>query len=393
MSLKLYKSSNWWYADLLLNGQRKTVNLNVEVRGKRPESLRKRGDIHFEDSRREAQRAHDDVKDGMRSERERLRLMEKIRFAGGGKSMMLREVAGYAGKELRRGERSEKYVLECISILENFEKALPSGSAVDQVSRAMVGNWFAALEGSARTRNKKLKCVQWLFRQLIADGFLEVSPAGGLRPVRGPVKHRAPLSEEEVDRVKAVAGDFLPVVVCGLSTGLRLGDCVRLRYESIDFMEGWISVKTEKTGSRVEIPLAPELRAVLKTNRKKGFCFPKYAAMSRDAPSAIYMKIRKRAGVAKDFHCLRVTWITNAISRGVPMDIVRKVTGHQTVDVVLKHYLAPDRAAMRRAFTAAGVLPASAAEEFAELVRMLERLNPEQLERVRKYAKSFLLDG
>jgi len=38
-----------------------------------------------------------------------------------------------------------------------------------------------------------------------------------------------------------------------------------------------------------------------------------------------------------------------ALSAGVPMELVRRVTGHSTVEVVLKYYFRPDREAFRTA--------------------------------------------
>ncbi len=62
-----------------------------------------------------------------------------------------------------------------------------------------------------------------------------------------------------------------------------------------------------------------------------------------------------KAASVYDWHALRTTWITLALSAGVPMELVRRVTGHATVDVVLKHYFRPDREAFRAAL--AGALP------------------------------------
>ncbi len=60
-----------------------------------------------------------------------------------------------------------------------------------------------------------------------------------------------------------------------------------------------------------------------------------------------------RQASVKDFHSLRTTWITMALSAGVPMELVRRVTGHSTVDVVLKHYFRPGREAFRDALETA----------------------------------------
>ncbi|MCH8511648.1 MAG: tyrosine-type recombinase/integrase [Kiritimatiellae bacterium] len=52
---------------------------------------------------------------------------------------------------------------------------------------------------------------------------------------------------------------------------------------------------------------------------------------------------RKNAASVRDWHALRVTFVTIALSAGVPMELVRRITGHKTVDIVLKHYFRPDR--------------------------------------------------
>ena len=56
-----------------------------------------------------------------------------------------------------------------------------------------------------------------------------------------------------------------------------------------------------------------------------------------------------RAASVLDWHALRVTWVTLALSSGVPMEVVKLVTGHKTVEVVLRHYFKPGREQMRLA--------------------------------------------
>lgn len=60
----------------------------------------------------------------------------------------------------------------------------------------------------------------------------------------------------------------------------------------------------------------------------------------------------RRASI-RDFHSFRVTWVTLALTAGVPLELVQKVTGHKTVDVVLKHYFQPGREEFRRALQSA----------------------------------------
>jgi hypothetical protein len=56
----------------------------------------------------------------------------------------------------------------------------------------------------------------------------------------------------------------------------------------------------------------------------------------------------RRASI-RDFHSFRVTWITIALAAGVPLELVQRVTGHRTVEVVMKHYFRPGREEFRAA--------------------------------------------
>ncbi len=63
---------------------------------------------------------------------------------------------------------------------------------------------------------------------------------------------------------------------------------------------------------------------------------------------------RRAPGVGvRDFHSFRVTWVTLALTAGVPLELVQKVTGHKTTDIVLKHYFQPGREDFRRALQSA----------------------------------------
>jgi integrase len=66
----------------------------------------------------------------------------------------------------------------------------------------------------------------------------------------------------------------------------------------------------------------------------------------------------QRAASVRDWHALRATWVTLALAAGVPVELVRRVTGHATVETVLKHYFRPDREQFRAALASAmpGVL-------------------------------------
>ena len=48
-----------------------------------------------------------------------------------------------------------------------------------------------------------------------------------------------------------------------------------------------------------------------------------------------------------------MTWVTLALTAGVPLELVQRVTGHKTTDVVLKHYFRPGQEDFRMALEGA----------------------------------------
>jgi integrase len=67
-----------------------------------------------------------------------------------------------------------------------------------------------------------------------------------------------------------------------------------------------------------------------------------------DSLLSIRQSARHRRISVRDFHSLRVTWVTLALTANVPLEIVRKVTGHKTIEIVLTNYFQPGREAYRQ---------------------------------------------
>lgn len=103
---------------------------------------------------------------------------------------------------------------------------------------------------------------------------------------------------------------------------------------------------------------------------------------------------RLRAANLRGFHSFRTTWITLALNAGVPMELVRRVTGHQTVEIVLRHYYQPDREDFRRTIEAAmpRMFVAGGKSRDERLREIITRMTPESLVQDRA-ALLGILDG
>jgi integrase len=59
---------------------------------------------------------------------------------------------------------------------------------------------------------------------------------------------------------------------------------------------------------------------------------------------------RLKRGSLRGWHAFRTSFVTAALSAGMPMELVQRVTGHKTVEVVMKHYFKPGRDQFKKAF-------------------------------------------
>ncbi len=207
------------------------------------------------------------------------------------------------------------------------------------------------------------------------------------------VINRLPLDRAEVAALLRAGATTDPEardwILAALSTGLRRGDICRLRWDSVDFDSNVLRVTTSKTGAALELPILPAFREMLKKRRAAFsgsvpdsaasiFVFPEAETLINSNPDAVTRRVKRIFAVAfatpsgndpsalvgrqraaieqvtleerdcglyrasvRDFHSLRTTFVTLAINGGIPIDKLRVLTGHRTVDMVLRHYYKP----------------------------------------------------
>ena len=415
----------------------------------------------------------------------------------------LRDAGGQSGRRLeRRRQPNVRYAAQCKSTLTRFavfvRKENPKAVEMAHVTRS-VARAFMDAEAKRRvtgkTWNDTLKLLRATFKYLL--------PAGGINPFAGtPTREtetvfRQPFTPEELAAITeaARADEFIrPIIIVGMCTAMRRGDCCLLDWKDVDLANQFITVKTSKTGQTVSIPIFPMLQDELEKQKKKptphptllpgrggeggcatgrrvtlveGYAFPEQARMYLENPDGITWRVKKilaaglkqkpedggrkaealpevsdaearkrgealiarlpegekrtrmatvfklymdglniqavmtgakvskgsvsgylneiqaaigcriirgasrtgdqpkmekahnglqverkhglRRASVRDFHSFRVTWVTLALTAGVPLELVQKVTGHKTTDIVLKHYFQPGREAFRLA--------------------------------------------
>ena len=372
--------SKWWYGRFEAGGKTKCLNLGIEIKGRASETLRQPGDVPFERSRVQAQVKLDELIREAKSHKAAEKHLQELYELKAGDPLHnapLAELESIWDNLPAKKARSARWVETQHGSLKAFREFIvgqyPHVEAMSQITRAMALAWMRQLEANgfgAETYNHKLILLRSVFSSAENTGVFR-NPFAGIPPKRKVNVHREPFSKEELESVIEHCDKLLqPVFIAGMCTAMRRGDCCLLKWDSIDLENGFITVETSKTGEVAEIPLFPRLRQEIESRQRQGkYVFPDAAEMYLRNPCGISERLKaaltgaeikmNKAGTngrlsnIKGFHSLRTTWITMALTAGVPMELVRRVTGHSTVNIVLKHYFRPGREAFRTALETA----------------------------------------
>jgi integrase len=178
--------------------------------------------------------------------------------------------------------------------------------------------------------------------------------------------------------IEAAKGERLyAAIVLALSTGLRRGELLALKWEDVDFENKLLYVRRNlvtirnqegrtktrnveqspktKTSNRI-LPLSDELIDLLKEHQRKQeedkttfgegyqdngfvFCTTKGTPISPRNFSRFVARIAEKAGLkGVSPHTLRHTFATRLAELGVYPTVVQKLLGHATVDVSMEVY-------------------------------------------------------
>lgn len=485
MPLEIRTTSKWWYGRIEIDGKRYVKNLDVEIEGRRPGNLSQLGNRAFEKSRTRAEVALQNLQKEARQKgrkEELVQAIHEIRTGARIDSVPLSDLVTEWDAAPRKRRGSDKYVKHAHRHFKRFvgflNKSYPKVTTLADVTPEMANAFLRHVSNqgvSGRTWNSVLVLLRSAFKVLCRQANIVRNPFDGIPTREENTLHRQPFSPEELKAILDAADLYpliRPAIVTGISTAMRRGDCCCLRKHEVDLIEGFVTVKTSKTGERVDIPMFPLLRDEIlrQPDNDSDYVFPQLAEMYRYNSNGISHRVKKvleaagfydnnklrrtrttppkglkvvcleylrehvlkelgapknpisskkrvritaifdsyldtrsllrtaaalniskstvslhlneierRTGLQviprppappppaehrgdvsaeresgvkrasiRDFHSFRVTWITLALSAGIPLELVQRVTGHKTAEVVLKHYFRPGREDFRK---------------------------------------------
>lgn len=139
---------------------------------------------------------------------------------------------------------------------------------------------------------------------------------------------------------------LVPMADFSIATGLRWSNVAGLQWERVSLVRrvAWIPAGSAKAGKTIPVPLsAAAIRALQTTGSERtGFVFT-YRGEPLGSPKTAWNKAVKRADVPWcRWHDLRHTWASWHVMRNTPLDVLQKLGGWETREMVERYgHLAP----------------------------------------------------
>jgi integrase len=140
---------------------------------------------------------------------------------------------------------------------------------------------------------------------------------------------------------------LLPMADFAIATGLRWSNVAGLEWERVSLTTklAWIPARTTKALKTIPVPLSEAALRALRsvTGARKGPVFL-YEGRVIQSPKTAWNKATARAGMPGfRWHDLRHTWASWHAMRGTPLDVLQKLGGWETREMVEVYaHLAPD---------------------------------------------------
>jgi integrase len=167
-------------------------------------------------------------------------------------------------------------------------------------------------------------------------------------PRQAPTREINFLTTEEIQLIlkelsKTKSKNLLPLVHLLACSGLRRSEALSLKWNDIEWGEGFIHVRDSKNGTARRVPLEPGSIAALKFfSHRSGLIFANEEGYICHPDSLLlgFQRAVRRAGINKrvDLHSLRHSYGSNKIRQGWGLKKVSKILGHSDISITSEVY-------------------------------------------------------
>lgn len=218
--------------------------------------------------------------------------------------------------------------------------------------RKYLSDYSEASGASNVTIDNNRRIISAFFSWAENEEYIIKSPARRIHKVRSTKIVKEVFSEETIELMKQNAGSLRDVAIIEFlySTGIRVGEIIKLNIENIDF-ENRESVVKGKGNKERRVYFDAKTKVHLQQYIDSREDDNPALFVSRNRPSCrlqisgieiMIRKIGKRIGIKAHPHKFRRSLATKAIDKGMPIEQVQRLLGHSKIDSTLEYAMVED---------------------------------------------------
>jgi integrase len=202
--------------------------------------------------------------------------------------------------------------------------------------------------------NNLLRMIRLLMQHAVQFGWRTDDPTRDVRPIRRKTEGFATWEEDDIARFRAFHGEGTRARLALellLATGQRRGDVVRIGRQHV--RDGVLSLRQEKTGAQVDIPVLPDLAAEIELHPKTSMTYLTTGDGAAYTPAGFGNWFRDQCNAAGlpglSAHGLRKAAARRLAEAGCTDREIMAWTGHRTSKEVTRYTVAADRKRLAQA--------------------------------------------
>ncbi len=218
---------------------------------------------------------------------------------------------------------------------------------VKDITDADLNNFIETYKKLRHVSNTTLEgtrlCISSFFTWLHERGFIKKNPARGVDPIKIPKKIKRAFSDEELEKIKQSCKTVRDKAIIEFlyTTGVRVSEMIALNRKDIRLNERTVLVFGKGAKER-EVYLTDVSYMYLleylnsRTDQEEALFVSNknpHQRLSTAGVRNILKSIERKTGISKIHpHRFRTTCATNLIRKGMPIEEVSQILGHETLD-------------------------------------------------------------
>jgi len=196
---------------------------------------------------------------------------------------------------------------------------------------------------------KTVEHLKSFFRFCHESNWIKENPAKSIKAPKIADPSVLPFSDEEIQKILKACGShpsppralrIRALVLLMLHSGLRIGDACTFRRDRIH--KGILELFTAKSGTKVRLPLHPDVMVALKKLPAGDYYFWSGESTRKTCINVweeTFHRMFERTGIdGAHSHRLRHTFAVRLLQNGVSMEHTSILLGHQNIRITQKHY-------------------------------------------------------